>query len=174
MIATPLTIQAIFVGMLIQAQVERASAQEWAIHSKEVIARVEEIYRRLLEGYAGIRVLTVSDNPSIGRPFRAPMQRMPEQIKELRALISDNDRQQPRIDQTARQSATYRDWHAGEERLLQSGERVKALDGLGFRGKAPWERCGTTTDEVLAEEEQLDSERMDRLSAGPRPDSSGQ
>ncbi len=162
LIATPLTIQAIFIGMLIQAQVERASAQEWAIHSKEVIARVEEIYRRLLEGYAGIRILAVSENPSIGRPFRAPMQRMPEQIKELRALISDNDRQQPRIDQIARQSATYRDWLANEERLLQSGERGKALDGLDL-GARLLGAVRTTTDEVLAEEEQLDSERMDRL-----------
>ena len=46
------------------------NAQQWAVHTKEVIARVEEIYRRLLEGYAGIRILVVSDNPSLGRPFR--------------------------------------------------------------------------------------------------------
>ncbi len=161
LIATPLTIQAIFIGMLIQAQVEGANAQEWAVHTKEVIARVEEIYRLLLEGYAGIRILAVSDNPSIGQPFRAALQRIPERIEELRVRTSDNEDQKPRIDKIARQSLTFRDWLANEERLLESGERGKALDGLDLGARL----LGTvraTTDEVLDHEQRLDSDRMGR------------
>jgi signal transduction histidine kinase len=162
LIATPLTIQAIFIGMLLQAQFEGANAQEWAVHTKEVIARVEEIYRQLLEGYAGIRILAVSNNPSIGGPFRAAMQKMPEQIQQLRALISDNESQKPRIDQFASRSQAFQDWLAKEERLLQSGERGKALDGLD-EGARLLGAVRTTTDDVLAEEERLDSDRMARL-----------
>ena len=162
LVATPVTIQAIFIGMLVQAQVESASAQAWAVHTKEVIARVEEIYRRLLEGYAGVRILAVSDNPSIGQPFRAAIERMPEQIDELRALVSDNESQQPLITLIASQSQTFRDWLADEERLLQSGERGKGLDGLN-EGARLLGLVRTTTDHVLAEEERLDSDRMTRL-----------
>jgi signal transduction histidine kinase len=162
LVATPLTIQAIFIGMLIQAQAEGANAQEWAVHTKVVVARVEEIYRRLLEGYAGIRILAVSDNPSIGGPFRAAVQRMPELIEELRFLTSDNKRQEPRMARIPGQSQSFRDWLAKEERLLQSGERGKALDGLD-EGARLLGLVRTTVDEVLVEEERLDSERMARL-----------
>ena len=162
LIAVPLTIQAIFIGMLIQTQADLASAQGWAVHTKEVIARVEEVYRRLLEGYSGIRILAVSDNPSIGGPFRASLERMPQQIDELKFLISDNDSQKPRINRIARQSENFRDWLVNEERLLQSGERGKALDGLE-EGARLLGMVRTTTDEVLAEEERLDSDRMGLL-----------
>jgi signal transduction histidine kinase len=162
LVATPLTILAIFIGMLIQAQVEGANAQEWAVHTKEVIARVDEIYRRLLEGYAGIRILVVSDNPAIGWPVRAAPPAMPDPIEELKFLISDNDKQKPRIDMIASQSRTFRDWLASEERLLQSGERGKALDGLD-EGARLLGVVRTTVDDVLAMEDRLDSDRMGRL-----------
>ena len=64
------------------------------------------------------------------------MQRMPEQIEELRDLVSDNDRQQPGSIRSLANPQTFRDWLANEERLVQSGERGKALDGLD-RGQAP-------------------------------------
>ena len=81
--------------MLLQTQVQVDEAQQWAVHTKEVIARVEEIYRRLLESYTGIRILAVPDNLPFGRPFVT--QKVPEQIEELRRLVSDNGSQQPRI-----------------------------------------------------------------------------
>ena len=162
LIATPLVIQAIFIGMVVRAQTEGASARKWAVHTKEVIARVEAIYRRLLEGYAGIRILAVSNNPSVGQPFHQAMGETPEQIGELRALMSDNDRQQPRVDLIATQSETFLTWLAAEERLLQSGERGKALDELDH-GARLLSLVRTTTDEVLAEEERLDRSRMARL-----------
>ena len=34
------------------------------------MAKIEDIYRRLLEGYAAIRILVVSDDPALSRPFR--------------------------------------------------------------------------------------------------------
>ena len=91
LVALPLVVQAVFIGMLLHAQVELNNAQKWAVHTKEVIARVEEIYRRLLEGYTGIRILAVSDNPSISRPFREALDKMPAQMEELKLLTSDNE-----------------------------------------------------------------------------------
>ncbi len=136
--------------------------QRWAVHTKEVIARVEEIYRRLLEGYTGIRILAVSDNPSISRPFRESLKKMPAQMEELKALVVDNARQKLRLELVTTQIESFRDWIAQEERLLQSGEHTKALDGLedGARLLAFVRK---TTDAVLAEEEQLDNDRMARL-----------
>ena len=111
LVAAPLVIQAIFVGMLIQTQAEVESAQAWAVHTKDVIARVEEIYRRLLEGYAGIRILVVSDNPAISQPFRDALEGMPRQIRELNVAgrrqqaAADADRQDRRAS-----AAAFQDW----------------------------------------------------------------
>jgi signal transduction histidine kinase len=162
LVAIPLVVQAVFIGMLLHTQLELDKAQRWAVHTKVVIARVEAIYRRLLEGYTGIRILAVSANPSIGRPFREVPKETPAQIEELRVLVSDNDKQGPRIELIASQSETFRDWLASQERLLQSGERGQALDGLD-EGARLLGTVRTTTDAILAEEERLDNERMARL-----------
>ena len=77
LVAVPLVIQAVFIGMLLKTQVDLAKAQRWAVHTKEVIATVEEIYRRLLEGYTGIRIQAVSNNPMISGPFGQAMQDLP-------------------------------------------------------------------------------------------------
>src|ERR1700733_970372 len=68
LIAIPLLLQTVFVVLLVQTQLEAVRAQQWAVHTKEVMARVEDIYRRLLEGYASIRILVVSDDPALRRP----------------------------------------------------------------------------------------------------------
>ena len=39
LIAIPLVIQAIFLGLLVQTQVEAGMAQKWAVHTKEVMAQ---------------------------------------------------------------------------------------------------------------------------------------
>ena len=70
----PALIQAVFIGMLIQTQVEGTTPRSGPFIPRRSSRRVEEIYRRLLEGYAGIRILTVSDNPAIGRPFPAAIE----------------------------------------------------------------------------------------------------
>jgi signal transduction histidine kinase len=162
LIAAPLVIQAVYIGMLIQTQAEAANAQRWAVHTKEVIAKVEEIYRELLEVYARIRISVVVDNPAVSQPIRHALEPMPKQIDELRALVRDNTSQQPRIDKIAKQSQTFIDWLVAQERLNQSGERGKALDELD-RGARLLEELRATTDLVLGEEARLDADRMVRL-----------
>jgi signal transduction histidine kinase len=159
LLAIPLVIQAVFIGMLIRSDFQVNYARRWAVHTKEVIALVEEIYRRLLEGYSGVRILAVSSNPLIGTPFRGSLAKVSEQIEELKALVADNENQRPRISLVASQAETFRDWLANQERLLESGERGKALDRLDD-GANILGLVRTTTDQILAEEERLDDERM--------------
>jgi signal transduction histidine kinase len=162
LVALPLVVQAIFIGILLHTHVELNRAQEWAVHTKEVIARVEEIYRRLLEGYTGIRILAVSNQPAIGRPFREALDKMPTHLEELKRLTSDNNKQTPRLEQMTRQIKIFGDWFATEDQLLLTAQRGKALDGLD-EGARLLGSVRATTDAILAEEEQLDNGRMARL-----------
>jgi signal transduction histidine kinase len=162
LIAIPLLLQTVFVVLLVQTQLEAVRAQQWAVHTKEVMARVEDIYRRLLEGYASIRILVVSDDPALSRPFQRTIDVIPNQVADLRVLTSDNKSQQPWIDQIAEKSSGIIGWLAAEERRLHTGERSKAIDELGTGAKLLGE-LRATTDEILQEEARLDSFRMSRL-----------
>ena len=55
LIAVPLLVQAVFIAVLVRAQAEQVRAQEWVVHTKDVIAKLEELHRGLIEGYAGTR-----------------------------------------------------------------------------------------------------------------------
>ena len=122
LVAIPLVIQALFVGMLLRTQAALDDAQRWAMHTKEVIARVEEAYRRLLEGYAGIRILAVANNPAIGTPFREAVANTTAQMQDLKLLVSDNQNQTPRLELMASQYQTFQEWLFEEEQLLKSGD----------------------------------------------------
>jgi signal transduction histidine kinase len=163
LIVTPLVIQAVYIGMLVQSQGDAVRNQRWAVHTKQVIARVEEISRRLVEGYAGIRILVVSDDSTTSQHFRAAPEETSKRIDELRVLVSDNRSQRPRIDRLADQAQAFLAWSDAEERLTESGRRGDALDRLD-EGLRLLGSVRTTTDEILAEEAQLDLERMNRLS----------
>ena len=64
LIAVPLLVQAVFIAVLVKAQADHDRAQDWAVHTKEVIAKVEELHRSLVEGYAGVRGLVFSGDPA--------------------------------------------------------------------------------------------------------------
>jgi signal transduction histidine kinase len=162
LIAVPLIIQAAVLGMMVQSQADASSAQRWAIHTKDVIARVEGVYRRLLEAYAGARMLVVSNNSAVSRSFRDALDKNTGQVSELRALVVDNPSQQKWIDKLAAQSREFGDWLAAEERRIQSGERGEALDLLE-EGTRLLGDARTTTDLILGEEARLDDERLERL-----------
>jgi signal transduction histidine kinase len=162
LIAIPFFFQAVFVVLLVQTQLEAGAAQKWAVHTKDVMAKIEEVYRRLLEGNAAIRILVASDDPALSRPFRHAIDVVPNQVADLRALTSDNISQRPGIDLIAEKSSAILAWLAAQETRLHAGERSKAIDELD-RGAKLLGALRATTDEVLQDEARLDSVRMNRL-----------
>ena len=162
LIAIPLLIQVVFVVLLIQTQRTAASAQEWAVHTKEVMAKIEDIYRRLLEGFAAIRILVVSDDPALSRPFLRAIDVIPNQVADLRMLTSDNISKRPAIDLIAEKASAILAWLAAQEERLRAGERGKAIDELDTGAKLLG-GLRATTDQTLQEEVRLDTVRMSRL-----------
>jgi len=160
--AIPLVVQAVFVGVLIRIQAEAEAAQRWAVHSKEVIGKVEEAYRKLLEGYAGIRNLIVAGNTRVSDRLRSGLPQVPSSLGDLRALVEDNPAQQARIDQLAVQSDQFLELLASQERDLSAGERLKAYDQLDL-GARYLGGIRTNIDAILTEEGRLDRLRMDGM-----------
>ncbi len=139
LIAVPLLVQAVFIAVLVKAQADRDRAQEWAVHTKEVFAKVEELHRTLIEGYAGVRGLIVAGAPAVAPPDEAVLKRVPAQVEALRELVSDNDRQAPRIARIASLSDTFLRWIADEDRLIRSAR------GIGRRPRSAGVYGSSTT-----------------------------
>jgi signal transduction histidine kinase len=162
LIAVPLLVQAVFIAVLVRAQADHDRAQEWVVHTKEVIAKVEELHRSLVEGYAGTRGLVFDVAPASAGRYEAALRRMPAQLEELRELVSDNPIQGPRIAELAGRIDAFLGWVADEDRLVRSGDRDRARAGLD-RGSQLLEAVRTTIDAVGGEEQGLDRQRMERL-----------
>ena len=129
LIAVPLLVQAVFIAVLMKAQADHDRAQDWAVHTKEVIAKVEELHRNLIEGYLQVRGLVLSDRPATADLYRQVDATGAAQIEELRALVSDNERQQPQIHQLGDRSRRLPalDRRRGAD-LVRSGRRDRAVE----------------------------------------------
>ena len=162
LIAIPLVAQAAFIGILLKAQAEGVRAQLWAVHTKQVIAKVEETYRRLLEGYARARNLIVARNHTVSAGFEPALDQIPGTIAGLRTLVGDNRPQQARLDKLAAGSKAFLERLDSQEKMLRAGTGEQAFGLLEEGGRLLGVIRGSV-DEILAEESRLDQERMDLL-----------
>jgi signal transduction histidine kinase/CheY-like chemotaxis protein len=162
LVAIPLVSQAVFIALLLRVEAEASAARRWAVHTKEVIAKVEEGYRGLLEGYAGIEnPIAKNDSAAPGRLHGAVLD-VPVLLGELRGLVADNPAQSARIDELGRQTGRFLEMLRSRQRQSKPAGRVTAtgeLDGeAGVLGE-----IRTTIDAILVEETALDGLRMERL-----------
>ena len=131
------------------------------MHTKDVIAKVEELHRSLVEGYAGTRGHIFGVATATARTAAA-MRRAPQEVEELRDLVSDNPHQTPRIADLGRRVAAFLAWTDEEDRLIRAGDREGATAGLDG-GARLLEDARSTIDAIRGEEEDLDHQRMERL-----------
>jgi signal transduction histidine kinase len=161
MVTVPLVAQAVFIGVMLRMQAERAAARRWTAHTKEVKAKVEEIYRIVLEGYAAAPNLSVLSDRSLADRFGDGVQQVPGLLRELRALVADNPGQQARIDALAVQSKRFLELLPSEHRELEAGEPSQSRDRLAA-GAEILDEIRTSVDAILAEESRLDQTRVVR------------
>jgi signal transduction histidine kinase len=164
LIAIPLLVQAVFIAVLMKARGDRDRAQFWALHTKEVIAKVEETYRGLVESDSQVRSLVLSDKPADPGRYRRLMDQAPSRIEELRMLVSDNFRQTPRIEDLTARAREFLDWMAEEQELVRSGRRDRAATQVE-RGAELLTAMRATIDDLLREEGRLDRDRIEQLDA---------
>ena len=162
LVSIPLLAQACFVGLLVQAQAEDAAAQRWAMHTKEVIAKVEEAYRRLLESYAAMRNRIVAgETPAVLLSVHAadPVR---DQIGEIAMLVADNPEQQSRVNELAETAHAFLDVLSRQRQLIEHGKEREAYVELDEGGRILGQIRGGI-DQIMTTENQLDQERMARL-----------
>lgn len=163
--AIPLLTQLVFLAVSYKMRQDQLHAQEMAIHSKDVIAQTEAVFRVLMEGRSSVRSLALTGDPLFVSAWEKSRREVPVQLTALRDLVSDNPPQVARIDgimQQTNEALARLDVIAQLARLPQT--RSKALIALG----EPWalrflDDLRPNINKFLKEEEQLDDERRMKL-----------
>ena len=142
LIAVPLLVQAVFIAVLVKAQADHDRAQDWAVHTKDVIAKVEELHRSLVESYSRVRSLVFSVAPASPGRYRAALREVPGAARGAAgAGLGQSTAGAP--DRRARRPVRrFLGWVADEERLV----RVRRSGSGDWPGSTAarnsWRRCG--------------------------------
>ncbi len=159
-VSLPLLAQAVFIGILMHARSEDLRAQQWNVHTKEVIAKVEETYRRLVEGFAGVRNLFVLRQPKANDPLLRELDQVPRGLAELREMVVDNLPQRARIDELAIETRAFVDMLESLERLVRAGQGETAAQQLDAAADA-LTALRPKVDAIREDELRLDRYRND-------------
>ncbi|HKI20010.1 MAG TPA: ATP-binding protein [Isosphaeraceae bacterium] len=162
LIALPLVVQATFVGLLIQSQLAALASQEWAFHTKQVIAKVSDVYQILSDACSAIGAELFVSPVSVDSTSRMSRGRVLMEIHELESLVSDNPLQGVRVREFAARAEPILRWLETEGELVGSGRSEDARKRVQVGAQLLGE-LRSTMHAILAEEKSLDQKRMEDL-----------
>lgn len=169
LISVPLAFQLVLLGLFLATQRRVDRAQERALHSKEVLTKVEAVYRRLIEGQGALgRLLLTGDvgrYEAEGTSYRGAAREMDGLIE----LVGDNPAQRAAARALRGPVAARVAWQDEAAGIARAGR----LDEAVARAKDPAvpERLDALRDAIDAfrdEEERLDRLRSDELIGATR------
>lgn len=164
LIAVPFLFQAVFLGLLLETSADVERAQKWALHTKEVIARVEGTYRKMVEAHSGVRGLMLTDDRTFYEVAERSLRQVPGELAALQGLVADSDRQRAGVGAIAERSAALIEWQEATSALMLAGRRDEAIAQVkDLSGKRRLDEVRAAIDAFLAEENRLDAERMATL-----------
>jgi signal transduction histidine kinase len=163
-IAVPSLFQIAFFVALFALQRDSADARWWAIHTKEVIVKVEAVSRALAEAQGAVRGLLLTGDPAISEDYTRAASEISALIFDLQRLIEHNETvQRPRADALSREIAGYRAKLDHIYKLARAGRKDDAL--AAFQDEDRRQRLKSLREALavfLATETDLDRQRTDR------------
>ena len=164
LVAVPLTFQVVFLALVLAIQWQVADAQEWALHTKIVLSKVDAFYRHLVEGRAGLREMVLSRDAGRYMEPRRLMSTVETEAADLERETSDNALQIPRTAEMRRTTTGLIAWHRDVALLVRDGRFDEAMGRLNDGdGPALMESMRGQVDRFRGEEEGLDVLRIGRL-----------
>jgi signal transduction histidine kinase len=160
--AIPLLAQVVLLCALIKVQSDGVTARHWAVHTKEVITRVDETHLALVEGYTGVNSLLFSGNSSTSELYQNTQAQVPRRVDGLRRLVEDNPQQRSRVSVLGDRAHSLLSWLAAQEQLIRSGQRDLAMARIP-QGTRLLADIRTSVEEILREEAGLDRDRVEAL-----------
>ena len=93
LIAVPLLFQVVFIALLIKMRQDGASAVDWTVHTKDVIAQAQTSRVALLTAHGAIQGYIMTRDPSYTGRLERAIAVVPGEIEALEQLVIDNEHQ---------------------------------------------------------------------------------
>ncbi|MFM0210319.1 ATP-binding protein [Paraburkholderia sediminicola] len=165
LIAIPALFELALLSGLVKAQSDATQAEQWAIHSEEVLRQTIAILDPVLGESVALRGAVLANDTRFTTPVTLWMD-VDRRIDQLAELVADNPAQVERVVQVRQAVQGYRQWSDRIQDLLHSGRRRDVLDR--FRDLASADVLDRFRQEVVAfqtEERRLDSLRSNAAEA---------
>ncbi len=169
LIAIPLAFQLVFLGLFLATQRRVDIAQELALHTKDVLAKVEAVYRRLIEGQGALGRLVLTGDLGRYEVSGRSLSGATREADELVDLVADNPPQQEAARAIRGMAGARVAWQEGVVGLVRDGRRDEAT-GRVMDPEAPrrLDAIRAAIDGFRGEEERLDRERLGELEGASR------
>ncbi len=169
LISFPLLFQLAFLALIAGTQEQYTEAQGWAMHSLEVLNQGHALLASLADAETGMRGWVITDDPAFAEPYRRAVQEVPGRLARLQILVEDNPGQESRAGQIAVKTHAILAWHADVAERMRSGRKAEAVARMKtLEGKRRMDDLRGEVADFLAEEEQLDRVRRERLEGSRR------
>jgi PAS domain S-box-containing protein len=164
MIAVPLILLLVFVGLVVHMKHQSESAQVLALHSTGVIATSQSLLAEMAEGESGVRGYAVTGDASFVASHASSLTLVVRLTAQLQTLVSDNPAQEATAIRLARLIEQRMDHLSLVVRMMSSGDRARAEEAIKSRaGLDLMQAVHTELDVFSREEERLGAERRQSL-----------
>src|ERR1700761_3964090 len=88
-LALPLLYQAVFIGVLLKRQHDLNDAQFWALHTKQVIEKTDNLFLLLVMQHSNLRAYILTSNPVFEDDMKSTQKNLRTAMQELKGLVKD-------------------------------------------------------------------------------------
>ena len=165
LVAIPVLLQLAVLAVLRDFQSSAIEAERWAIQSKNIIGKADDVRRLVAEAVAnqrgGVNGEGVVAESSSNDP--APSE-IAARIDELSVLVKESPAQLQRVERVRNLAERLESWVAEQRRLISAGRQADAfVRGGKGQAQALLARIDEEMTVFLAEESRLDRDRSKRL-----------
>ena len=166
MIAIPLILLLIFVGLVVHVKRQSESAQAWALHSTEVIGVSQFLLAQMAETESAVRGYVITGDDTFVSSYETSLALVTRTTAQLRALVSDNPLQEANAGKIERLTVQRMDRLSQLVRLVRIDDRQQAEEEIKLGpGADLMKQLRAEMGSFSKEEERLDLERRKILSA---------
>ncbi|CAE6816826.1 sensor histidine kinase [Paraburkholderia haematera] len=165
LIAIPALFELALLSGLVKAQSDAAQAEQWAIHSEDVLRQTTAILDPVLGESVALRGAVLANDTHFMTPVAVWVD-VDRRIDQLAELVADNPAQVERVVQVRQAVQGYRQWSDRVQDMLHSGRRRDLLDR--FRDLTSTDVLDRFRQQVVAfqtEERRLDTLRSNAADA---------
>jgi len=163
-LALPLLYQAVFIGLLLKRQHDLNDAQFWTLHTKTVMETSDHLFLLLVTQHSNLRAYILTGNPVFEDEMNNTQKNLRAALLRLKALIQDNRSQEDRLNHIAKLAQSQLEFQDQVIAEVRTSERNKAVSEIKtLKGKELMDDLQNAIDSFRAQEEKLDTERLETL-----------